>query len=73
MGDRWHVDETYVKVGGSWRYLYRATDQFGQIIDVLLSSRRYEGTARRLFCSALVASVSAPIEVVTDRAPTTSV
>ena len=29
-GDRWFVDETYVKVAGRWRYLYRAVDQFGQ-------------------------------------------
>ena len=36
-GDRWFVDETYVKVRGRWRYLYRAVDQFGQVIDVLLS------------------------------------
>ena len=33
-GDRWQVDETYVKVDGAWRYLYRALDQFGQVIDV---------------------------------------
>jgi transposase-like protein len=33
-GDRWFVDETYVKVLGRWRYLYRAVDQFGQVIDV---------------------------------------
>src|SRR6266511_118921 len=32
VGDRWHVDETYVKVGGTWRYLFRAIDQFGQVI-----------------------------------------
>jgi IS6 family transposase len=38
-GDRWFVDETYVKVSGEWRYLYRAVDQFGQVIDVLLSER----------------------------------
>src|ERR1700722_2097442 len=36
-GDRWSVDETYVKVAGTWRYLYRAVDQFGQVIDVMLS------------------------------------
>ena len=35
IGDRWHVDETYLKVDGSWRYLFRAIDQFGQVIDVL--------------------------------------
>jgi DDE superfamily endonuclease len=40
VGDRWHVDETYLKVGGTWRYLLRAIDQFGQVIDVYLSPRR---------------------------------
>src|SRR5436305_12163117 len=34
VGDRWFVDETYVKVGGRWRYVYRAVDQDGQIVDV---------------------------------------
>jgi len=37
--DRWFVDETYVKVAGRWIYLYRAMDQFGQVIDVLISTR----------------------------------
>ena len=37
IGDRWHVDETYLKVGGTWRYLFRAIDQFGRVIDVFLS------------------------------------
>jgi transposase-like protein len=37
-GDRWHVDETYVKVNGVWRYVYRAIDQYGQVIDVLVSA-----------------------------------
>jgi len=37
-GDRWFVDETYVKVNGRWTYLYRAVDQFGQVIDVWLST-----------------------------------
>jgi hypothetical protein len=36
-GDRWFVDETYVKVAGKWRYVYRAVDQYGQIIDVYVS------------------------------------
>ncbi|MEO3781590.1 IS6 family transposase [Micromonospora sp. B11E3] len=35
-GDRWFVDETYVKVNGVWRYAYRAVDQDGQVIDVLV-------------------------------------
>ena len=36
VGDRWQVDETYVKVAGQWRYVYRAIDQFGQVVDVLV-------------------------------------
>src|SRR5438876_405464 len=40
VGDRWYVDETYVKVAGRWRYVFRAIDQFGQIIDVYVSPRR---------------------------------
>jgi len=50
-GDRWFVDETYVKVAGQWAYLYRAVDQRGQVIDVLLSGWRpallNPGDARR--------------------------
>jgi transposase-like protein len=69
VGDRWHVDETYLKVGGHWQYLYRAIDQFGQVIDVLVSPRRYDGAARRFFAQALASSASTPTEVVTDRTP----
>jgi transposase, IS6 family len=36
-GDRWFVDKTYVKVNGVWRYVCRAVDQHGQVIDVLVS------------------------------------
>ncbi len=52
-GDRWFADETYVKVAGRWTYLYRAIDQHGQVIDVLVSQRRDLAAARRFFSSAL--------------------
>src|SRR4051794_7784286 len=52
-GDRWFVDETYVKVAGRWRYLYRAVDQYGQAIDVLLSEQRDTAAARRFFTRIL--------------------
>ena len=68
VGDRWFVDETYVKVAGTWRYVYRAVDQHGQIIDVLVSARRDLRAARRFFATALRAH-GEPVEVVTDRAP----
>ena len=67
-GDRWFADETYVKVAGRWAYLYRAIDQHGQVIDVLLSERRDLATARRFFSRALRAG-TVPAEVTTDRAP----
>jgi IS6 family transposase len=67
-GDRWFADETYVKVAGRWTYLYRAIDQHGQVIDVLLSARRDPAAARRFFTRALRAG-TIPAEVTTDRAP----
>jgi len=70
VGDRWQVDETYVKVAGQWRYVYRAIDQFGQVIDVFVSSRRDVGAARRFFERAISATTVRPTEVVTDRAST---
>ena len=67
-GDRWFVDETYVKVSGRWIYLYRAVDQFGQVIDVLAAEKRDLTAARRFFIQAL-GHAPRPSEVVTDRAP----
>src|SRR4029434_5305353 len=69
VGDRWQVDETYVKVAGRWRYVYRAIDQFGQVIDVFVSSQRDAKAARRFFKQAIGATKVTPAEVVTDRAP----
>jgi DDE domain len=47
VGDRWQVVETHVKVGGQWRYVYRAIDQFSQVVDVFVSRRRDVRAARR--------------------------
>ena len=52
-GDRWFVDETYLKVAGRWVYLYRAIDQHGQVIDVLASPKRDLAATRRFFARAL--------------------
>jgi transposase-like protein len=69
-GDRLFVDETYVKVAGRWRYVYRAIDQFGQVIDVFISPRRDTTAARRFFQRAIGTTKVTPVEVVTDRAAT---
>jgi transposase-like protein len=68
-GDRWFVGETYVKVVGVWRYVYRAVDQYGQVVDVLVSARRDAAAARRFFRRALATLQVTPTEVVTDAAP----
>ena len=66
-GNRWFVDETYLRVAGKWTYVYRAVDQHGQVIDVLVSAKRDLAAARRFFNQALRAGTS-PAEVTTDRA-----
>lgn len=58
-----------MKVNGTWRYEYRAIDQYGQVIDVLVSTRRDAATARRFFQRALSTLKVIPVEVVTDAAP----
>jgi transposase, IS6 family len=58
-------DETYLKVVGQWIYLYRAVDQHGQVVDVLLSGRRDLAAARRFFTRALRAG-TVPAEVTTE-------
>ena len=57
-----------MKVSGVWRYVYRAVDQRGQVIDVYVSQRRDIAAARRFFTAALSVHGD-PTEVVTDRAP----
>src|SRR5215218_342702 len=64
----WHVDETYVRVDGGWRYLYRAVDGSGRTIDFLLSATRDKKAAKRFFRRALAReNVRHPRTVVTDR------
>ena len=66
----WRVDETYVKVKGIWRYLYRAIDSAGATLDFWLSARRDADAAKRLFRKALRApSHPQPRVINTDLAP----
>jgi transposase-like protein len=51
--DSWRVDETYIKVKGKWKYLYRAVDSDGDTIDFMLSSKRDRIAAKRFFKKAL--------------------
>jgi transposase-like protein len=69
VGNRWQVDETYVKVAGRRRYVFRAIDQFGQVIDIFVSAQRDRRAARRFFEHAIGNTKARPMEVVTDLAP----
>jgi transposase-like protein len=68
IGRRWRVDETYLKIGGRWRYLYRAIDEHGQIVDVYLSDRRNAAAAQTFFEAALDASTVIPTPKTSDKA-----
>jgi transposase-like protein len=67
VGDRWFVDETYLRVAGVWRYVYRAVDQYGQVIDVLVSKRRNVAAATKFF-QMMLAGRERPRDVTTDLA-----
>src|SRR4051812_10812302 len=62
----WYVDETYVKVHGRWCYLYRAIDQHGSLVDVLLSEHRDMAAAQAFFRSAHAVTGITPDRVTTD-------
>jgi transposase-like protein len=65
-GRSWHMDETYIRVGGTWRYLYRAIDRDGNLVDSLLSEQRDMAAAQRFFQTALALAGQAPERVTTD-------
>jgi putative transposase len=51
--DSWRMDETYIKVGGKDRYLYRAVDKYGDTVDFLLTKRRMKGSAQKFLNKAI--------------------
>jgi IS6 family transposase len=61
VGGRWQVDETCVRVAGRWRYVDRAIDQFGQVIDVFMSRQRGARAARQCFEQAIGTTKVAPL------------
>jgi transposase-like protein len=69
VGDRWQLDETNGKAAGRWRYLDRAIDHPGQLIDVFVSARRDVRAARRLVQQAIGATKVTPAESRTDLVP----
>ena len=63
----WYVDETYIKVKGQWKYLYRAVDRDGETLDVMLSAHRSKKAAKRFFRKTLKAMGIKPERIYTDK------
>jgi putative transposase len=62
----WRLDETYIKVKGKWKYLYRAVDKHGQTIDFLLTAKRDKAAARR-FLHKAIKSFGTPEKINIDK------
>ena len=67
--ERWHLDEMFVSINGKTMYLWRAVDCEGEVLDVLVQSRRNKKAALKLLRKLLKAQGFVPIKVVTDKLP----
>jgi putative transposase len=68
-GDKWHLDEVAVKIAGVKHWLWRAVDQAGMVLDVLVQRRRDKRAAKRLLRKLLKRQCRAPRVMVTDKLP----
>ncbi|GAC1493892.1 MAG: IS6 family transposase [Acetobacteraceae bacterium] len=66
-GDKWHLDEVFIRIGGKQHYLWRAVDQDGHVLDILVQSRRNTQAAKRFFCKLLRGLQYVPRVIVTDK------
>ena len=67
LGDIWHVDEVFIRIDGDLQYLWRAVDQDGDVIDILLQRRRDARAAKRFFRKALKGQGAEPTLLITDK------
>src|ERR687885_1098859 len=66
-GDKWHMDEVFIRIRGKLHYLWRAVDQEGRVLDILVQSRRNAGAAKRFFRKLLRGLQYVPRVIVTDK------
>jgi len=66
-GDKWFMDEVFVRIGGKPHYLWRAVDQDGHVLDILVQSRRNAKAAERFFRKLLKSLQYVPQVIVTDK------
>ncbi|MEV6750788.1 IS6 family transposase, partial [Streptomyces sp. NPDC051080] len=66
-GDKWHLDEVFIKINGVQRYLWLAVDQDGNVLDVLVQNRRDKAAAKRFFRRLMKKTRAVPRVIVTDK------
>jgi len=66
-GDRWHVDEVFLKINGRLHYLWQAVDQDGEVLDILVQSRRDKKAAKKFFRKLLKGFRYVPRAIITDK------
>src|SRR6202162_5263012 len=67
LGDRWHLDEVLLKIQGKLQYLWRAVDQDGDVLDILVQSRRNKRAAKKFFRKLLKGLQYVPRVIITDK------
>jgi putative transposase len=67
LGDRWHLDEIFLKIQGKLQYLWRAVDQDGEVLDILVQSRRNKRAAKKFFRKLLKGLQYVPRAIITDK------
>ena len=65
-GDTWHLDEVFIRIRGELHYLWRAVDQHGVVLDILVQDRRNGAAAKRFFKRLLHGSKYRPRRLITD-------
>jgi putative transposase len=68
-GDTWHLDEVFIRIRGKRHYLWRAVDQHGTVLEILVQSRRNAKAAKRFFRKLLKGLQYVPRVIVTDKLP----
>ena len=69
VGDKWHIDCTYLRIEGRWCYFYRAIDKEGNLVDVYLSDVRDQKAAEAFFVQAAKTTGVYPEQITTDKEP----
>ena len=67
LGDSWHLDEVFIRINGQQHYLWRAVDQDGDVIDILVQPRRDQRAAERFFRRLLRSQGQKPFRIITDK------